>query len=248
MLDVGCGTGETLLRLARAVGPAGRVTGVDISKPMLAVAARRAAGLPAVETAQADAASHPFPPGGIDLLFSRFGVMFFDDPAAAFRNLRGALAPSGRLAFVCWQPLAANAWFQVPLEVARPLVPQGAEADPEAPGPFAFARPERVRDILAAAGFGAVHIQPLAVSLAVGPPGPEAVAEAARFVTPDRGHRAPAGRGGAGCAGGCATDDRGAPRRLRGAGRRGARRGRVAGVRAGGLSAGPGLLHPLPWT
>src|SRR5262249_32133419 len=107
VVDVGCGCGDTSLALARAVGVTGRVTGIDVSRPMLERAGERAreAGLGTVCFVEADAQTHPFAREH-DLVFSRFGVMFFIDPVVAFRNLRGALGPGGRLAFVCWQALA----------------------------------------------------------------------------------------------------------------------------------------------
>ena len=101
VLDVGCGTGTTTYALAKTVGPGGDVTGVDISRPMLAVARSRGVG---VNFREADAATHLFHPTH-DLVFSRFGVMFFADPAAAFANIRKAIAPHGRLAFVCWRDM-----------------------------------------------------------------------------------------------------------------------------------------------
>jgi len=163
VIDVGCGNGATSLALARAVGPAGAVLGLDISRPMLAVARDRAAqaGLVQVEFREADAQTESLGQGGYDAIFSRFGVMFFADPAAAFTNLRAALKPGGRLAFVCWRPLMENPWMTLPLAAAMKHLPAPPEPpDPNAPGPFAFADPARVRAILAAAGFSAVDIQP----------------------------------------------------------------------------------------
>jgi SAM-dependent methyltransferase len=95
-----------------------------------------------------------------DAAFSRFGVMFFEDPAAAFTNIRRALKPGGRLAFACWRPMAENAWMNVPLTAARPHLPPMAPPDPTAPGPFAFADAERVRTILTKAGFNDIAIDP----------------------------------------------------------------------------------------
>jgi SAM-dependent methyltransferase len=154
-LDIGCGCGDTTLALARVVGPAGRVTALDISVPMLAVARARAAkaDLENIDWLQADAASQTLPPAAFDLLFSRFGVMFFGDPVAAFANLRLALRPGGRLVFACWRPIAENAWMRVPLDAVRSLVPPQPAALPDAPGPFSFADPERVTRILAGAGW-----------------------------------------------------------------------------------------------
>lgn len=162
VIDIGCGAGATILGLAARVGPSGRVLGVDVSEPMLAVAARRIASenLDRTDVVLADAATQPFERGAFDLAFSRFGVMFFADPVAAFANVRTALVSGGRLAFACWRPLADNPWFAVPVGALKPLLPPAPPSDPWAPGPFAFADPDRVRGLLAAAGFEHVAIEP----------------------------------------------------------------------------------------
>ena len=160
ILDIGSGSGETSLELAAAVAPGGAVTGVDISQPMLEVARRRAEGLAGVRFVEADAQTHPFAPAGFDAAFSRFGVMFFADPPAAFGNIRRALKPGGRLAFVCWQAPSQNPVMVLPMMAAAPHLPPAAPPDPDAPGPFAFADPERVRGILTEAGFGDIQIIP----------------------------------------------------------------------------------------
>lgn len=152
VLDIGCGTGTTTMALADAVGPDGRVCGIDISEPMLGLAQARAKGRPNVSFALADASAQRFE-ADHDLLFSRFGVMFFDDPVAAFRNLRTALRPGGCLAFACWRTPPENPWASAPLQAARPLLPPQAPPDPLAPGPFAFADSVRVASILGEAGF-----------------------------------------------------------------------------------------------
>lgn len=161
LLDVGCGCGDTSLELARRVGAEGEVLGLDISAPMLDVARRRAKedGARGLEFREADAQTAALPRGR-DAVFSRFGVMFFADPVAAFRNLRRALRPGGRLVFVCWRPLAENLWMRLPAETAASLVPPAPPPEPGVPGPFAFADPDRVRRILAEAGFTAVEITP----------------------------------------------------------------------------------------
>jgi SAM-dependent methyltransferase len=161
VLDIGCGTGSTTLALARAVGPQGRVFGVDISQPMLAVAAQRAAAHPELNLsfAEADASSAALPDSQ-DLLFSRFGLMFFEQPAAALRHLRSHLKPGGRCAFVCWRAPRDNPWAMAPLMAARQALGiTPPPADPLAPGPFAFADEQRLRGLLAEAGFGAIELQ-----------------------------------------------------------------------------------------
>jgi SAM-dependent methyltransferase len=159
VLDIGCGCGTTTLAFAAAAGPSGRVTGLDISSPMLGLARTRAAGKP-IEFIQADAAVHPFR-AEYDVATSRFGVMFFADPAAAFANIRKALKPGGRLVFVCWRAMADNAWALVPFAAARDLLPAQPSPDPNAPGPFAFADPVRLKSILESAGFKAITIEKL---------------------------------------------------------------------------------------
>lgn len=153
VLDIGCGCGSTTLHLAKAAGETGFVAAVDISRPMLDVARGRAQemGLP-IQFTEADASSFAFKPE-FDLVFSRFGVMFFWDPEAAFGNIRKALKPGGRVAFVCWRTLPENDWAARPLVAARDLLPPPEPVDPYAPGPFAFADSERLIGILGRAGF-----------------------------------------------------------------------------------------------
>ena len=150
VLDVGCGTGATSLAMARM---GASVTGLDVSTPMLGLARSRAAaaGLD-IAFIEADASSHAFA-HAYDLVFSRFGVMFFDDPIGAFANLHKALKPGGRLAFVCWRTPQENLWASTPLVAARPFLPEQPPPDPNAPGPFAFADPQRILSILTDVGF-----------------------------------------------------------------------------------------------
>ncbi len=187
VLDIGCGTGATSLDLARAVSPGGQVTGADISRTLLEVARRRSEGLDGVEFLEADVQTHRFTPATFDAVFSRFGVMFFDDPVAAFDNIHRALKPGGRLAFVCWRTPGENPIMSLPMAAAMANLPPLATPSPPvpgAPGPFAFADPDRVRGILADAGFADVLVTPtdkkvgggdletmLAMSLKVGPLG-----------------------------------------------------------------------------
>ena len=170
VIDVGCGCGATTIELARRVGPKGHVIGIDVSAPMLARARERAdVDLP-LSFVLADATVHPFEPGRADLLFSRFGVMFFADPTVSFLNMRKALRPGGRVAFVCWQEPRKNPWMMLPLQAAYKHVPRLPEVGPEDPGPFSFAREDRVRRILSAADFSSVALEPvdLVLDIAVG--------------------------------------------------------------------------------
>lgn len=186
-LDVGCGGGSQSLMLAQRLGEGSRVLGVDISAPMLEVARRKAqapaGGRASLDFLQADAASHPFAAGDFDLLFSRFGVMFFDDPVAAFTNLRTALQPGGWLAFSCWQAMKQNDWVRIPLQAALQHLPPPEPLPPNAPGPFAFADPARVESILGAAGFSRFALAPLTLTLRISesPDLGEAVRELARI-------------------------------------------------------------------
>jgi SAM-dependent methyltransferase len=166
-LDVGCGCGQTSLQLADRVGPSGSVLGIDVSAPMLARAKARAVGVGQVRFLNADAQTHAFDER-FDLVFSRFGVMFFADPPAAFANLRRSLRPGGRIAFVCWQAIDRNAWMLIPLRALVGIVELPAPPAPGAPGPFAFADPERVEGILGSAGFSDATLAPLEGELAIG--------------------------------------------------------------------------------
>lgn len=158
VLDIGCGGGDTALALARAVAPDGTVVGVDISAAVLAFAQRAAKEWARVRFVKADAQVFPFEPDSFDAAFSRFGVMFFADPVAAFLNIRRGLRAHGRLAFVCWRALEENPLDILPLRAASAHLPPQPAHDPEAPGPFAFADADRVRGILESAGFGEIEI------------------------------------------------------------------------------------------
>ncbi|MGW4352653.1 class I SAM-dependent methyltransferase [Nocardia sp. NPDC004582] len=160
VLDVGCGTGGTTLAVARATGA--RCTGVDIAEPMLEAARANAerAGLP-VDFVCADAQSHTFDPAVYDLVLSRFGVMFFADPVAAFANLRHATRPGGRLACVVWRDAAENPFFTAAEDAAAPLLPDLGPRIPGAPGQFGFADRDRVAGILADGGWTDIDITPI---------------------------------------------------------------------------------------
>jgi SAM-dependent methyltransferase len=179
VLDIGCGGGTTSVELARRVAPGGRVVGVDVSQPLLGRARELGQGLP-IEFSLGDATTHPFEPGRADLLFSRFGVMFFADPVRAFVNMRRGLRAGARLAFACWRHPRENPWAMVPLIEAYKHVPRMPELGPEDPGPFSFAAEQRVRRILEQAGFAAVQLDPVDLRLDLaGGRGLDAAVEAA---------------------------------------------------------------------
>jgi SAM-dependent methyltransferase len=160
VLDIGCGSGTTTLKLAARVAPSGEAIGIDISGPMLAVARRRAAETGArARFIEADATDYNFERESFDLAFSQFGVMFFADPASTFRNIHSAMKKGGRLVFVCWRGPFENPWSAVPEAAARPFLPPPALASPDAPGRYSFANPDRVKSILLQAGFHAIAIE-----------------------------------------------------------------------------------------
>jgi SAM-dependent methyltransferase len=154
VLDVGCGCGATTLAAARLVMP-GETVGIDLSGPMLARAraGAGAGGLPNAVFQQGDAQVYPFEAARFDAVLSRFGVMFFADPVAAFANVRAASRPGARLTFVCWQPRSANQWLLVPAAAFAEHVPPLDPAADDGPGMFGLADPDRLRQILAAAGW-----------------------------------------------------------------------------------------------
>jgi ubiquinone/menaquinone biosynthesis C-methylase UbiE len=166
VLDIGCGTGGTTAELAKAVGSSGHVLGVDISAPLVEVA--RAQKLENVTFEVGDATTFPFQSGSVDLVFSRFGVMFFGDPVAAFRNIRRAVKPGGRLVFICWRPASENPWAGVPMRAAQPHLPPIERPGPEDPGQYSFGDRARVERILTEAGFAAPSFEPVDQMLSQG--------------------------------------------------------------------------------
>ncbi len=179
VLDVGCGCGDTTIELAQRVRPGGHVLGIDLSTPMLERAKVRAesAAVDNVTFVRGDAESYRFPPEKFDVVYSRFGVMFFTDPVAAFRNFVQASRPGARLSFVCWQAVTENPWMAIPFMAALQHMPQVELPNPDAPGPFAFADEKKVRGILTAAGYEniAFHTVRRELSIGAGEPLPQVV-------------------------------------------------------------------------
>jgi SAM-dependent methyltransferase len=181
IVDIGCGTGVTTLQLGRAVGASGAAVGIDVSPDLLAVARERAAASDAknVSFVDADAETQDLGREKFDLVYSRFGVMFFADPTAAFARMRTATKRDGRLAFVCWARFKDNPWGLVPFAAAAPHLPPMPPLGPEDPGPYSFGDPDRVRRILDGSGWTQVELslveRPIALAVAGG------VEEAASF-------------------------------------------------------------------
>ncbi|MDT0309546.1 class I SAM-dependent methyltransferase [Streptomyces sp. DSM 44917] len=169
VLDVGCGCGATA-RAAAERAPAGSVLGVDLSEAMLDHARERAAaaGLRNLRFGRVDAQEHPFPPAAFDVVLSQYGVMFFEDPPAAFANLRRALRPGGRLAFLCWQAPGRNDLQTVVDAALAEHLDLPCAEDGAAPGPFSLADPERVRDLLEKAALSGIRIVPVTDPLWLG--------------------------------------------------------------------------------
>ncbi|MDQ0122147.1 SAM-dependent methyltransferase [Pseudomonas lini] len=168
VLDVGCGAGASSLALAARVGAGGHVLGVDISEPLIGRACALAPQDTPAQFRVADASCAELPEGAFDILFSRFGVMFFDDPTGAFAHMRRALKPGARLAFVCWRGMAENDWVRLPMGAIKGIVPPITPPAPEAPGPFSFGDRGRVERILTVAGFTDVTITPFDASIPFG--------------------------------------------------------------------------------
>jgi len=164
ILDIGCGAGAASLAIAEQLKDGGACTGVDISQALVDVACRRAAA--AKTNARflcADAQRYNFAPNQYDAIVSRFGVMFFDDPVSAFANMRSAARLGAMLSCIVWRGASDNPFMATQHHAIADVLGSQAHPDPHAPGQFAFADDERVRDILAEAGWGAIEIQPITV-------------------------------------------------------------------------------------
>ncbi len=185
VLDLGCGAGDSTLAAARAVGPTGRATGLDAAAQLLALGRARAevAGLTNTDWHLGDAQTDAVPGGPFDAALSRFGVMFFSDPIAAFANIHAQLRPGGRVTLVAWGPAAENPWFSLPARIAAERHGAPPPGDPRAPGPLAFADPDHVLPILRAASFQDAAAEPCDVAL-LHPGGAAALGELATEVGP----------------------------------------------------------------
>ncbi len=159
IIDIGCGCGATSFDLAQLTGPGGHVTGIDISTPMLTRARELAQPGAPVDFVLADATVYDFKPASADVLFSRFGVMFFAQPAVSFANMRKALRPNGRLVFACWRTPRDNPFLMLALQEAYKHVPKLPELAPDDPGPFSFANEDRVKKTLGDAGFASIAME-----------------------------------------------------------------------------------------
>jgi SAM-dependent methyltransferase len=168
VLDVGCGTGGTTLAAARAAGTRGSCTGIDISQPMIELARQRAAGERIdANFIVADAQTHDLAGAGFDMVISRFGVMFFEDPVKAFSNLRRAVHERAALRCVVFRSIAENPFMTAAERAAAPLLPELPPRPEDGPGQFAFADAGKVQGILEAAGWSRVEILPIDVTCAM---------------------------------------------------------------------------------
>lgn len=161
ILDIGCGTGSVAALFAEATGVSGNVTGIDISEPMLDVARAAHQSRENLDFLKADAQIFNFKTEYYDLLISRFGVMFFEDPAAAFKNFLASLSKNGRLCFICWAPLADNPHWMIPFNIVAARLGKPEERPAHAPGPMAFADATYTASILSQAGFRDIKIVPI---------------------------------------------------------------------------------------
>ena len=168
VLDIGCGGGPTSAAYARAVGESGRVVGVDISEVILDIARQRYSNTGNLSFVTADAGTHDFSSSAFDIVASRFGVMFFPDPIAAFKNIRRALNPKGRLCVVCWRGIEENPWMAEAAKAAFTVLPRPQKAPPGTPGPFSLSDPDRFKPILDEAQFKHVEFSKFDARLSLG--------------------------------------------------------------------------------
>ncbi|MEQ8693810.1 MAG: class I SAM-dependent methyltransferase [Gammaproteobacteria bacterium] len=170
VLEIGCGTGTATLAMAGRIGSTGRILAADISHPMLQKAIARAAAAQEapITFVEADAQIHGFEQSEFDAVFSRFGVMFFENPIAAFQNILGALRPSGRLAFVCWADRADNPWVRIPVSVAKSYLELPPPPSDDVPGQFSMGNADRVRGILSDAGWTDIKLERFNIDHSIG--------------------------------------------------------------------------------
>ena len=181
ILEIGCGTGTMTLALADRIKTSGEVLGADISRPMLqkAIARAKAISEQSIAFVETDAQVHAFPKGIFDAIFSRFGVMFFEDPIAAFRNFHSAVRPGGRLAYVCWADRKDNPWIRIPTGASKAFLDIPPPPEDDAPGQFAMEREARVREILGEAGWTSIELERFDIDHSLG----ENVVDAAGFIS-----------------------------------------------------------------
>jgi len=180
VIEIGCGNGTTTLALAERVGAEGEVLAVDLSRPMLNKAMERGktSGHP-VRFIEADAQVYDFPREYFDAAFSRFGVMFFDDPVAAFNNILGAVRPGGRVAYVCWADRKDNPWIRIPAGASKAYLELPPQPADDEPGQFSMQNEERVRTILSGAGWSDVTLERFDTECSLG----SDVADATGFIS-----------------------------------------------------------------
>ena len=181
ILEIGCGTGTTTLALGEQVGASGEILAADLSRPMLNKAIERAnvSAEHSITFVEADAQVHNFPTAAFDAVYSRFGVMFFDNPVAAFRNIRKAVRPGGRMAYVCWADRKANPWIRIPAGAAKAFLDLPAPPPDDAPGQFSMENEHRVQQILHDAGWSDIGLERFTVNGSIG----SNAADAASFIT-----------------------------------------------------------------
>lgn len=170
VLDIGCGCGDTTTKIAQRVGDNVDVVGVDISEIIIAAAKKNVAikSLCNIRFECVDAQTHKFEDGYFNVIFSRLGVMFFEDPIAAFKNIKKSLVSGGRMAFICWQPVKKIEWISVPLEVVDNYVSLPESSPSDEPGGFSFGDASRVMNILNAAGYVDIVIERFNIDINIG--------------------------------------------------------------------------------
>ncbi len=164
-LDIGCGTGSTTLKLLELLGEDSKVKGIDISEPMLSKARKKFHDTTSISFIKADAQTFQFLPGYFETVISRFGIMFFDNPVKAFRNIRRAMSPSADLTFVCWASFEKNEFFSLPLEAVASFTGPVKDFEAHAPGPLAFSEIDYVKQVLNSAEFSNIDIKELETSI-----------------------------------------------------------------------------------